>query len=132
MIERHDVAHPFSFKARWRNVSRPARISGVIGVIALIVSLGLGIADPKPFFEAWLPTWLFLLGISLGAMANVMIHELTGGEWGDVLRPALHAAMLALPLVAVLAIPLAFGLPHLFAWARPDAHASDLVGFRRW
>ena len=49
--------------------------------------------------------------IALGGMMNVMIHELTGGHWGLVLRRPLEAAMLTLPLCALLALPLAFGLP---------------------
>jgi hypothetical protein len=119
------------FALLWRSLPKLSRASAVTGLLALIVSVVLGVVDPKPFFEAWLPTWLFLLAISLGAMANVMIHEITGGEWGNVLRPPLHAAMLALPLVAALAVPLAVGLPHLFPWARPDAIAHELEA-RRW
>ena len=122
---------PTRVALHWRSLPKLSRAGGVIGLLALIVSLVLGVSNPLSFFEAWLPTWLFLLGISLGAMATVMIHEITGGEWGSVLRPPLRAAMLALPLVAALAVPLAFGLPHLFPWARADAIAHE-VEARRW
>jgi hypothetical protein len=41
--------------------------------------------------------------------------------------------MSTLPLVAILAIPLAFGLPSLFEWARPDAVAgSALLQAKQW
>ena len=128
MNEQHAATR---FALPWRSLPGLSRTSGLIGLLALVVALVLGAFDPQPFFEAWLPTWLFLLGISLGAMANVMVHEITGGEWGNVLRPPLHAAMLALPLVAALAVPLAFGLPHLFPWARADAIAHEIEA-RRW
>ncbi len=66
-------------------------------------------------------------------MLNVMIHELTGGDWGLVLRAPLEAAMLSLPIVAILGVPLVFGLPVLFEWARPEAvAASQHLQDKRW
>jgi len=66
-------------------------------------------------------------------MMNVMIHELTGGHWGAVLRPPLEAAMLTLPFVAVLALPLLFGLTHLFEWARPESSPHrEIIEAKRW
>jgi hypothetical protein len=109
-----------------------SRFAGAIGALALVAS-GFGAwVDRAAFFQGWLVAWLFVLSISLAAMMNVMIHELTGGEWGLVLRPPLEAAMLALPFCALLAMPLAFGLPDLFAWARPDAIAVGESHAQRW
>ena len=116
----------------WRALPSVSRRSATVGIVALVIAILAGVFDAQRFFEAWLPTWLFLLGIALGAMANVMIHELTGGEWGDVLRPVLEASMLTLPIVALLAVPLLFGLPHLFPWARADAGSDELLQARRW
>ena len=116
-----------------RTLPRLSRVSGVVGLVALALTAVGGWLDCDAFFEAWMIGWLFTLGISLAAMTNVMIHELTGGEWGIVLRPPLEAAMLALPWCALAAIPLAFGLPYLFAWARPEAvAASETLQAQRW
>jgi hypothetical protein len=49
-----------------------------------------------------------------------MIHRLTGGGWGVFIRPVLETSAGTLPVNAVLFLPLAFGLAHLYAWARPD------------
>jgi len=108
-----------------RELSRRTRVAGLVGGAGLIACAATAVLDRSAFFQGWLVTWLFLLGIALGSLAQVMIHELTGGDWGRVLRPPLEAAAATLPLVAALAIPLAFGLPDLFAWARPDAVASS-------
>jgi hypothetical protein len=117
----------------WRQLPRTSQRLAKVGAGAVIVCAIGGWFDPPTFFQAWLVNWLFLLGISLAAMMDVMIHELTGGQWGRVLRPPLEAAMSALPLVALLAIPLAFGLRELFAWARPDdVAASALLQARQW
>ena len=53
-----------------------------------------------------------------------MIHDLTGGRWGAVLRPPLEAATCDHARLAVLGIPLAFGLPDVYPWAHPDALAD--------
>ena len=118
---------------RLRDLPPLTRNAGIIGALALVACIIGGALDPRAFFAAWLVTWLFLLGIALAAMMQVMIHELTGGHWGRVLRPPLETAMSTLPLVAILAIPLAFGLPSLFEWARPDVvAASPLLQAKQW
>ncbi|HXU67263.1 MAG TPA: hypothetical protein VN707_07880 [Casimicrobiaceae bacterium] len=118
---------------RLRDLPLLSRRAGAIGIVALVACIVGGIFDPPAFFAAWLVNWLFLLGIALAAMMDVMIHELTGGRWGRVLRPPLEAAMATMPLVALLAIPLAFGLSDLFEWARPEAvAASELLRVKQW
>jgi hypothetical protein len=66
--------------------------------------------------RAYLLAWLFALSVSLGAMAALMVFRLTGGSWGAPVRRYFEAALAQVPLLAVLAIPLALGLPHLFEW----------------
>jgi hypothetical protein len=55
----------------------------------------------------------------------MMIRHLTGGGWGMVIRRILGAAMRCLPLMAVLFIPILFGLPKLYIWARPLDSIAD-------
>ena len=54
-----------------------------------------------------------------------MIRHLTGGGWGLVIRRIMGAAMRTLPLLAVLFIPLLFGMPKLYVWARPLDTIAD-------
>lgn len=80
-----------------------------------IVGPGIGacaagfLVEPGAMLRSYLFAWLFALGLSLGALANLMVHTLTGGRWGEALRPALLAATRALPLVTVLYLPLLLG-----------------------
>jgi len=114
-------------------VTRRLNRAGIVGVVALGACALGALADPAAFFEAWLVTWLFLFGLSLAAIALLYVHDLTGGEWGAVLRPALQAMAQTLPRVALLALPLAFGLADLFAWARPgDVAHSELLLAKAW
>ncbi len=101
------------------------------GTLASVAAVLAGTADPTHFFAAWLFAWLCVLGVALGALANVMIHELTGGEWGFVIRRALEAALATLPVIAALGVPLLFGLGRLYPWAA--AQPSDaLLAAKAW
>jgi hypothetical protein len=52
-------------------------------------------------------------------MAILMLRHLTKGGWGMIIRRILGAAMRCVPLMALLFVPLLFGLPKLYIWARP-------------
>ena len=83
--------------------------------------------DPDQFFRAYLAAYQFYLGIALGSLAIVMLYHLTGGAWGFLIQRFLEAGMRTLPYLAVLAIPIGFGLHRLYLWSRPDevaAHAD--------
>jgi hypothetical protein len=70
---------------------------------------------------------LFWLGLSLGCFAVAIIHHLTGGQWGNATRRFLEAGFMTLPLMALLFVPIFFGLTHLYPWARPETVAADKV-----
>jgi hypothetical protein len=56
-----------------------------------------------------------------------MLHHLSGGAWGFVIRRALESGARTLLLMALLFIPLLFGLPELYLWARPEVVAGDAL-----
>src|SRR5205809_7873223 len=58
-----------------------------------------------------------------------MLHHLVGGTWGLVIRRPLESGAMTLPLMALLFLPLAFGLPTLYPWARPNFVAEYLREF---
>jgi hypothetical protein len=89
--------------------------------VALCIILALLPTFRASFFNAWLFAWLFWLSISLGGMALGMLHVLTGGGWGTLIRPIANAAARVLPLLFVLFVPVLLGLRVLFPWAPSDA-----------
>src|SRR5579863_3397441 len=96
-----------------------------IGLIFAAISLALAFLRPEEFFRAYLLGYMAWLGVALGSMAILMIRHLTGGGWGMVIRRILGAAMRCLPLMAVLFVPILFGLPKLYVWARPLDSIAD-------
>jgi hypothetical protein len=79
------------------------------------------------FFNAYLFAWIFWLGASLGSMALTMMHHLTGGYWGILIRPITTAAQRTLPLLFILFLPVFLGLPELYPWARPAQVNADAI-----
>src|ERR1035441_954709 len=79
--------------------------------------------------QSWLPSylfvWLFVLGLSLGSLAWGVVHNLTGGDWGQAAGPFLQAALRLFPLTALLALPLLFAPAQLLPWMRTTADAPD-------
>jgi hypothetical protein len=97
----------------------------IVGVIFAVISLVLAFVRPNEFFRAYLLGYMDWLGVTLGSMAILMIRHLTGGGWGMVIRRILGAAMRCLPLMALLFVPILFGLPKLYVWARPLDSIAD-------
>jgi hypothetical protein len=64
--------------------------------------------------SSYLFAWLLFLGLALGGMANLMLHNLTGGRWGIVVRPAFVAMTRLMPLAALLVLPVLFGMRALY------------------
>lgn len=94
------------------------------GVAAVACALG-AFADPAQFFRSYLTAYLLWLGISLGCLAILMLQHLSGGVWGFVIRRLLEAATRVFPLLALLFLPLLFGLHQLYPWADPAKVAQD-------
>jgi len=102
-----------------------AQRSMVVGVVFSAAAVILAFRRPDEFFRAYLLGFLCWLGVALGSMAIIMIRHLTGGGWGVVIRRLQGAAMRTLPFLAVLFIPLCFGLSKLYPWAIPLESISD-------
>jgi len=79
---------------------------GVLAIIGAFVS-------PGEFFPSYLIGYMLWLGASLGCMAFLMLQHLTGGNWAMVIRRILEAGSRTLWLMAVLFIPLIFGMHRL-------------------
>ena len=100
-----------------------------VGVAALVACVAIG-SLPRAhvlLFNAYLFAWLFWLGVSLGCMGLTMMHLLTGGNWGTLIRPITSSAARMLPLLFVLFAPVLLGLHDLFPWARPEQVAHDPI-----
>lgn len=97
----------------------------VVGVLFAAVSLAGLVSNPAQFFRSYLVAFADVLGVALGSLAILMLHHMSGGAWGLVIRRILEASSRTIPLVALFSVPLFFGLRHLYPWADPGRVAAD-------
>ena len=105
-------------------LQRKALIAGAIGTVASLLGLFM---NPPVFFRAYLVAWLLVVGVSVGCLAISMLHHLSRGAWGLMVRRPLEAAARTIPLVGLLSIPVVLGMKQIFLWARPEVVAHDLM-----
>jgi hypothetical protein len=98
-----------------------------VGVLGLSGALLGAFIDSDQFFRSWLVGFLFCLGLALGSLGLLMLQHMSGGQWGLVGRRVFEAASRTLPVVALMFIPLLFGLHDLFEWARPEAVRASAI-----
>ena len=100
----------------------------VLALLGLGGSLVFGLASPaaRPqLWHSWLVGALFVLTIALGGLFFVLVQHATQAGWSVVVRRIAENAMATLPFLALLFVPLLFGLGDLFHWSHADAVAAD-------
>jgi len=102
---------------------------GVGGVGAVLLLIGFFV-DRERFFQAYLTGYLYVLGPALGSLAIVMLHNMTGGEWGFAIRRLLEGAMRTLPAMALLFLPIALGAHHLYEWSHAEAAEDPILAHK--
>ena len=97
-----------------------------LAVLALACAIAWWLAR-GPFLAAYLAAWWFCAGLMMGGLANVWIHNLTGGAWGEAIRAPLLAIAGRCWLLALLFVPVLLGMHALYPWA-----AEADAGVQRW
>lgn len=80
--------------------------------------------EPQVFYAAWLCAFWYWLSMPLGALALLMIRDLTGGRWELVARRPLEALTATTPLFILAFLPLVAGMGELYSWSRPAVSAQ--------
>jgi hypothetical protein len=108
-----------------RQLGRIQRPSLVVGLVGLALAIVGAFFNLQQFWQSYLLAYIFWLEIALGCLAVVMLHHLVGGRWGFVIRRMLETGAMTLPLMALLFIPLLFGLNKLYIWTDPAYMAQS-------
>jgi hypothetical protein len=111
----------------WNRIPAISAVAAVLGGVACAI---LGPANPKQFFFSWLVAFLFFLTLALGALFFVLIQYAAQGGWGIVLRRIGETVFATLPVLALLSLPVFFGLHTLYEWSHHDVVEHDAL--LRW
>jgi len=89
----------------------------IVGGLAAAATAAGFFLDGEHFFPSYLVAWLLWFMVASGCLGLLLMHHLSGGAWGLVLRRQMEAGARTLPYVGLFALPLFFGLDKLFVWA---------------
>ncbi len=113
-----------------------ARRAGFTGVLVLVVGAILGYvfgADhfAEQFLRSYLASYCFFLSLALGGLFFVLLQHLTYAGWSVVVRRLAEVVACAMPLMAILALPIVMavllGWKYPFSWANADVVAHDAL-----
>ena len=108
-------------------LARARRVAVFVGIVAAALSaLGAYISWDQ-FVHSYLVAYLFWLGLALGGLGMLLIYNLTKGIWGAAARPFAEALAGTLPLLALLFLVIAVGIPSLYVWDRAAVAADALL-----
>jgi len=102
-------------------------VGAVLALLGVAVCAILGPGNPKQFYFSWLVSFLFFLTLALGALFFVLIQYAAQGGWGIVLRRIGETVFAMLPVMAILFVPVLFGLHALYSWTVPGAAEQDAL-----
>ena len=108
------AANSMMLSARWSTGRNVLMLAALISIVACAAGY---IQDPDRFFRSYLVAFTFTCTLGLGAFFFVMVQYLSGSAWSVVMRRIMENLMITLPVGAVLFLPLAFGLNHVYPWA---------------
>jgi hypothetical protein len=109
-----DVRIPAELRSEMRRWRNRAAVVGAAG--AVLTAIGMVAVSPNQFYRSYLWSYIFVLGLSLGPMAWLMLQYVTGGAWGAIIRRPAEAAARTLPLVAAMFLPIVLGMNNLYPW----------------
>lgn len=93
------------------------------GAGALGTVVGFIVARRDTYF-AYLAAFVCVTSIVLGSLIFLMVSYAVGARWSIVLRRLNESIVSVLPLLALLFVPIAFGLHDLYLWMDPNPALS--------
>ena len=105
-------------------LQRKLLIAGAAGCAVSLVGVFINLDQ---FLRSYLLAYMWCLGVTLGCLALGMVHQLSGGAWGVVIRRPIGAASRVLPVMTALFLPIAVGMRHLYVWTDAAVVAGDEV-----
>lgn len=106
-------------------VQKAGLVAAGLGFAAAVLYGAATAAGWRAFFFAYLHAWSYFASLALGALFFVMLQHLTNAGWSVVVRRLAEAMAGTLPLLAVLFLPIVFGIGELFHWSHPEAVGAD-------
>ena len=115
---------PYPAPPAMARIQRRSLVVGVVFLTAAVIAAAVE-ANWSHFFRSYLLGHVGWTNLALGCLAVLMMQHLAGGLWGFVIRRPLEAAVRTFPLMAVLFVPLIFGIRFLYIWDHREIVQHD-------
>ncbi|HRI06607.1 MAG TPA: hypothetical protein PKW35_02255 [Nannocystaceae bacterium] len=103
-------------------------IGGVLAVAGLGGAFSMMGADPQHFWYSYLTALAIFLAFGLGGLFFTIIQHVTRAGWSIVVRRIAENAMITLPVLCVLALPIVFmGAHDLYEWTHLEVVEKDVM-----
>jgi hypothetical protein len=90
---------------------------GLIGAVGVVIGF---VCEPAQAAFSYLTGWAYAVSIALGALIFLMIGHATNARWVIAFRGLTEAIVSALPVLAVLFVPIALAMRQLYPWVAPS------------
>ncbi len=97
----------------WHSLWKLSAMVSLVGAAATVVGY---FADPSRFAFSYLFAFITFLTVSLGALFFVLLQHLTSASWSVTVRRTAENLTSALPLMALLFIPVLLSAHALYPW----------------
>jgi hypothetical protein len=97
----------------------------IAGVLGLVATALLGLKSPRETLLAYLVAFLYWLGLALGGMTLVLANNIAGARWNVTVRRLGETLGAAIPIFAILFLPLLLGAKHVWFWVSPVGPMSE-------
>jgi len=114
------------------SVSRLQQRAFAVGGVALVLALVGWFTKPEAFYHSYLMSFMLVLGFALGSLGLLMLQHLTSGHWGLLIRRPAEAATRTLPLLALLFVPILFGMKTLYVHWTDPVELKTLSEMQQW
>ena len=107
-------------------IGRVGLAAGVVGAVLLAAGF---LTDRDQFFRSYLTGYMWMLGLAAGAHALLLLHHVTRGAWGVMIRRILEAAAnpVTIGFAVVAFLPIVLGTHSLYEWTHGEVVAGDAI-----
>ena len=126
----HGLSFTDSPKIEPAIANRLRNISGIVGGLGIVASVGLALAGEnglREFYFSYLTAFTACVTISLGCLFFVILHHLTRATWSTAFRRVAENVASVLPWAFIGFIPVVIGLHDLYHWSHAEAVAADPI-----
>jgi hypothetical protein len=97
---------------------------GIIGAVLLVIG---AFTSAGRFYQSYLYGYVFWVSFTLGCVGILILHHLVSGAWGHIIQRMTESGARTVPFMAILFLPVLFGIKELYPWARPEVVESSHI-----